>query len=229
MNKKLLNYSFILILFEVLSCVSSTDKIEPIAEQPVKYNETTRIYTKIPQDTEQMRFFEYGNNLGNGFLRFNIIRPKLFMLQNSEIPSAYCFIYYREYGNSIENMGNTSINKIRINGILTNFSIENLPPFEIDGQIIRRLKATVGTKEYFFDFIVEVIPVSLGVTYNELIKIMGQPDDEMKGSFDTWKPSETFYNPDLNDRYHSYWTLRYNAYLGYEFGFNEKGILIYFW
>jgi hypothetical protein len=227
-NKTFFSIVIILTLFTILSCVSST-KSSKITEQtknePIKYSIMTRVYEGLPQDTENMRFREYGK----GFLIFNFFRSTLFMLQNSEVPTASCIISYKPYGSYSQFYPEQNLNKIRIDYVLTNFSLENITPVEIDGKIVRKIKIKVGESEYIFDFAVEIIPISLGIKYNDFIKILGQPDDEMKGITDTWKPDDVrFYNPDLNNRYRSYWILRYRKYPYYAFRFNENGILIDF-
>ena len=213
-------------VFMIFSCST----INVTNKQPYQYtNQASRSYTRLPRDNERMYFHEYGK----GFLIFDFRRPKILMLQNSEIPYTSCSVTYRAYRSYNESREEYNINKIRIDGVLTNISRENLPNIEIDGKIIRRLKVIVGENEYYFDRNVEEIPISLGITYDEIIHILGQPDNEVKGIYDTWRIGTSslataFYRPDLNNRYHSNWILQYNIYPGYAFKFNDDGILISF-
>jgi hypothetical protein len=57
------------------------------------------------------------------------------------------------------------------------------------------------------------------MAYEEIIAILGEPDEEIKGVADTWRYGSVSLN---NRRYRPFWEFRYNKYLGYRLTLNEN-------
>jgi hypothetical protein len=184
-----------------------------------KEYKTNGIYETLPENTDTMRFYEQGN----GFLVFNLYRTTRFKLLNGKHHELYCDIEYKVYGSPEMNRREMYLEKIKVDGKQVRYSMESLEPFEKDGKTFQTLKVRVGENEYFFDFIVETIPVSAGMDYDEIIRILGEPDEERKDVFDTW--TSEYHKPDLDNRYHSSWKFIYDRYPGYVLRLDDDGNL----
>jgi hypothetical protein len=147
-----------------------------------------------------------------------------YYLQDQNYPEAYCSIFYKEYGEYLEEGSQSSIKKIKINNIMVPYSQKSLDPIVNDHGIIIPLEVIIGDKIFVFNFNVESVPISSGMSYDEIINILGQPNDERKSIYDTWSLDWPG-NPDHNNRYRESWILVYKKYSGRAFFLNPNGTL----
>jgi len=206
-------YILLLIVFMLFAMGCASNKIE---NEPYNFIGS---YTSLPPSTENQKFYEYGN----GFLIFTLLDSSCFYLKNSE-PKVTCFIDYKEYGKSMEEHQDYFIKKIKIDNVMVPVSSKQLDPVVNGNTRVVPLEVKVGEKIFVFNFNVQEVPVSLGMTYEEIIEILGQPNDEKKSATDTWSV-EYRGDPDFNRRYRSYWELVYDKFLGKKLYLNQKGIL----
>jgi len=178
-----------------------------------------RSYTRLPPNSENQKFYEYGN----GFLIFDLLEESCFYLKGSE-PKVTCLFHYKVYGEAYREFPNYFINKIKIDNVMVPFSSKQLDPVVNGNTRLVPLEVTVGDQIFVFNFNVKEVPVSLGMTYEEIIGILGQPNDEKKYATDTWSV-EYRGDPDFNRRYRSYWELVYDKFLGKKLYLNQKGLL----
>jgi hypothetical protein len=201
----------------IISCASTST--QATKENTQEY-ERFKVYTAVPPDTERLRFREYGN----GFLLFDLYETTRYYLQDQNYPEVYCSISYKEYGKYFEEDSQRSIKKIKINDIMVPYSEKNLDPIVNDDVVTIPLEITVGDKIFVFNFNVESVPISIGMSYDEIINILGQPNDETKNIYDTWSldwPGD----PDINNRYRESWVLDYKKYSGRAFFLSPNGVL----
>jgi len=206
-------YIHIIIVFMLFAMGCASNKIEN------KPYDRFSSYTSLPPNSENQKFYEYGK----GFLVFDLLEESCFYLKGSK-PKVTCLFHYKVYGETYREFPQDFINKIKIDNVMVPFSSKQLDPVVNGNTIVVPLEVTVGEQVFVFNFNVQEVPVSLGMSYEEIIEILGQPNDEKKYSTDTWSV-EYRGDPDFNRRFRSYWELVYDKFLGKKLYLNQKGIL----
>jgi hypothetical protein len=202
----------VVFLFFVMGCASSKIESKPY----LSYYE----YTSLPPNEENKKFFEYEN----GFLAFHLLEETCFYLKGSK-PKVICLFEYKEYRNKNRVRPQYDISKININNKMVPFSEKQFDPIIKGNTIVIPLEITVGDQTFTFNFNVQEVPVSLGMSYKEMIDILGQPNNEEKYSVDTWGLGSVFLDGHYSNRFVDTWELVYDKYLGKKFYLDKNGIL----
>lgn len=220
MNKTFFIAGIAAVLITFASCAGSPSASGGKGEEFQQFH----TYNSMPKDTEQWKYYK----TGEGFLAFNLYKTTQYQLLGEDYPNFYCSIFYKKFGDLMDEEYTYSTRKIKIDGTMVPVTMENLEPVTKDGKTSRTLKVTVGETVYSFDGLkIETIPVSKGMSYDEVIAILGEPNDEDKGALDTYSGSNSL-AVDFDDRYKEYWYLKYDKYPGCTFGFSQDRKLINF-